>query len=81
MEGERRKRKGEIEGGRKKTDLGSPWAVVDIESTDQVGACDGLFFVFPNNSTCQQRPFQIYTIPLQWCASFLVFFLLISPQI
>lgn len=43
MEGERRKRKGEIEGGRKKTDLGSPWAVVDIESTDQVGVCDGLF--------------------------------------
>lgn len=35
-------------------------------------------FVFPNNSTCQQRPFQIYTIPLQWRASFLVFLLLIS---
>ena len=82
MEGKRGERKGKPEGGRKNTDLGSPWAVVDIESTDWVGACDGLFFVFPNNSTCQQRAlFKYIPFLYQWHASFLVFLLLISPQI
>lgn len=82
MEGKRRERKGEPEGGRKKTDLGSLWAVVDIESTDRVGAFDGLFSVFPNNSTCQQRAlFKFIPFLYQWHASFLVFLLLISPQI
>lgn len=82
MQGKRRERKGEPEGGRKKTDLGSLWAVVDIESTDRVGAFDGLFSVFPNNSTCQQRAlFKFIPFLYQWHASFLVFLLLISPQI
>lgn len=72
MEGKRWERKGEIEGGRKKTDRGRPWTVVDVESTDQVGAFDGLFFVFPNNSTCQQRDlFKFTPFLYQWCASFL----------